>query len=96
MRRILVENARRKQQLKHGGGLNRIDLDRVDPAASASSEQLLALEDALRTLEGDDPIAAKVFKLRYFAGLSVEQAAEMLGINRNTLRKKLKLHGLEK
>ena len=84
MRRILVENARRKQQLKHGGGLQRVDLDQAAPVANASPEQLLALEDALSKLDQDDPTAAKVFKLRYCAGLSVEQAAELLGVSRAT------------
>ena len=84
MRRILVENARRKQQLKHGGGMQRVDLDRAAPVTNASAEELLALEDALCKLDEDDPTAAKVFKLRYFAGLSVEQAAELLGVSRAT------------
>ncbi len=84
MRRILVENARRKQQLKHGGGLQRVDLDQAAEVTNASPEQLLALEDALSKLDQDDPTAAKIFKLHYFAGLSVEQAAELLGVSRAT------------
>ena len=84
MRRILVESARRKQQLKHGGGMQRVDLDQAAPVSNASAEQLLALEDALGKLDEDDPTAAKVFKLHYFAGLSVEQAAELLGVSRAT------------
>ncbi|MHC4401577.1 MAG: ECF-type sigma factor [Planctomycetota bacterium] len=84
MRRILVENARRKQQLKYGGGLQRVDLDHAAPVTNASPEQLLALEDALSQLDRDDPTAAKVFKLHYFAGLSMEQAAEVLSVSRAT------------
>src|SRR5205085_4346223 len=84
MRRILVENARRKQELKHGGGLNRVDLDHAAPVTNASPEQLMALDDAIRQLDQDDPEAGQVFKLRYFAGLSVEQAAECMGISRAT------------
>jgi RNA polymerase sigma factor (TIGR02999 family) len=84
MRRILVENARRKQELKHGGGLNRVDLDHAAPVTNASPEQLIALDDAIGQLDEDDPEAGQVFKLRYFAGLSVEQAAECLGISRAT------------
>jgi RNA polymerase sigma factor (TIGR02999 family) len=84
MRRILVENARRKQQGKYGGGLTRVDLDHAAPVPNASPDQLLALEDALSTLDQDDPTAAKVFKLRYFGGLSIEQAAEVLGVSRAT------------
>jgi RNA polymerase sigma factor (TIGR02999 family) len=84
MRRILVENARRKQQEKYGGGLTRIDLDHAAPVTNASPEQLLALEDGLNALDRDDPVAAQVFKLRYFAGLSIEQAAEVQGVSRAT------------
>ena len=84
MRRILVENARRKQELKHGGELNRVDLDHAAPVTNASPEQLMALDDAIRQLDQEDPAAGQVFKLRYFAGLSVEQAAECLGISRAT------------
>ena len=84
MRRILVENARRKQELKHGGHLQRVNLDQAAPATNASPEQLIDLDDALSQLDQDDPHAAQVFKLRYFAGLSVEQAAESLGISRAT------------
>ncbi len=84
MRRILVENARRKQELKHGGGLQRVDLDDAVPLTTASPDQLIDLDDALIQLDHADPHAAQVFKLRYFAGLSVEQAAEVLGISRAT------------
>jgi RNA polymerase sigma factor (TIGR02999 family) len=84
MRRILVENARRKQQGKYGGGLTRVDLDHAAPVTNASPEQLLTLEEALSALDQDDPTAAKVFKLHYFAGLSMEQAAEVLGVSRAT------------
>jgi len=84
MRRILVENARRKQQLKHGGDLRRIDLEQAAPVTTASPDQLLVIDDALSQLDQEDPTASEVFKLRYFAGLSVEQAAESLGISRAT------------
>jgi RNA polymerase sigma factor (TIGR02999 family) len=84
MRRILVENARRKRELKHGGGLHRVSLDHAAPVTHASPEQLVTLNDALSCLEQDDPTAAQVFKLRYFAGLTIEQAAESLGVSRAT------------
>jgi len=84
MRRILVENARRKQEPKHGGGLGRVDLDQVEPVTNASPEQLVALDDALYQLGKADAMAAELFKLRYFAGLSVEQAGDALGISRAT------------
>jgi RNA polymerase sigma factor (TIGR02999 family) len=84
MRRILVENARRKREIKHGGGLHRVNLDHAAPVTNASPEQIVELNDALSRLEQDDPAAAEIFKRRYFAGLTVEQAAESLGISRAT------------
>jgi len=84
MRRILVETARRKRELKHGGDLHRVNLDHAAPVTHASAEQMVALNDALSCLEHDDPAAAQVFKLRYFAGLTIEQAAESLGVSRAT------------
>ena len=82
MRRILVENARRKQADKHGGGRPRVDLA-ADLAAPASrSDDLVALDEALSRLEGHDADAARLVKLRYFAGLSHQEAAEALGLSR--------------
>jgi RNA polymerase sigma factor (TIGR02999 family) len=82
MRRILVESARRKQRLRHGGGRRRVDLAAADPAAPAPPEELLALDEALIRLAREDPRAAEVVKLRFFAGLSVEEASRALGISR--------------
>ena len=79
MRRILVENARRKRAEKHGGQFERQDLDDVDIAAPAPSDDLLALNEALSKLEAEDPVKAQVVKLRYFAGLTEEDAASVLG-----------------
>ena len=76
MRRILVDNARRKRAQKRGGGRARQDLDDVDIAAPAPSEDLLALDEALAKLEAKDPVKAQLVKLRYFAGLSEEDAAQ--------------------
>jgi RNA polymerase sigma factor (TIGR02999 family) len=84
MRRILVENARRKQHLKRGGDLKRVDLEETHLITNASSEQLLALNDALQQLCQEDRIGGEIFKLRYFAGMSVDQAAETLGVPRAT------------
>src|SRR3954468_2754523 len=75
MRRILVDNARRKQAEKHGGRLARQELDDVDIAAPAPSEDLLALDEARAKLEANDPVKGELVKLRYFAGLSEEDAA---------------------
>jgi RNA polymerase sigma factor (TIGR02999 family) len=84
MRRILIDNARRKRTEKHGGQRERLDLDAVDIAADAPSEDLLALDEALTKFAAEDPIKAEVVKLRYFAGLSEEEAARALGISRTT------------
>ena len=84
MRRILIENARRKQAEKHGGGLSRRSLDEVDITTETPSEDLLALDVALTKLAADEPEKAQLVNLRYFAGLSVEDAANALGISRAT------------
>jgi RNA polymerase sigma factor (TIGR02999 family) len=84
MRRILVENARRKASRKHGEGLNRIDLDQIEIAAAARSDDLIALDEALSRLAREDPQTAELVKLRYFSGLSNKQAAEVLGISPRT------------
>ncbi len=82
MRRILIENIRRKSRVKRGGGLEYQDLDRIDQPALPPPEELLAINDALEKLAADDPQAAELVKLRYFAGYSLEEAAELLGISR--------------
>jgi len=84
MRRILVENARRKGRAKAGGGLRRIELGDVKAAAGGPDVDLLALDEVLGRLEAHDPAKAGLVKLRYFAGLSIEEAAEALGISRTT------------
>jgi RNA polymerase sigma factor (TIGR02999 family) len=84
MRRILVDNARRKRAEKHGGRLERQQLDGIEIEAQAPSEDLLALDEALSRLEAKDPVKAQLVKLRYFAGLSEEEAAQALGISRAT------------
>jgi RNA polymerase sigma factor (TIGR02999 family) len=85
MRRILIDNARRKKALKHGGGRQRIDLADVAPAdyCGVALEDILALDEALQKLAEKDKTKADLVKLRYFAGLTCEQAAEMLGISRS-------------
>jgi RNA polymerase sigma factor (TIGR02999 family) len=83
MRRILVDGARRKQAEKRGGQRCRVALDEADVAA-APAEDLLALDEALERLSQHDAVAGKLVQLRYFAGLSVEQAAEALGVSTAT------------
>jgi RNA polymerase sigma factor (TIGR02999 family) len=84
MRRLLVENARRKKRLKRGGGRRRLDLEQVEPAVPVPQEDLLALDEALDLLAAEDPPKAALVKLRFFAGLSVEEAGRCLGISRAT------------
>jgi RNA polymerase sigma factor (TIGR02999 family) len=84
MRRILVESARRKKRLKRGGDRARQSLDDLDPAAPEACDDLLALDEALSQLGDSDPKAAELVKLRYFAGLTVAQAAEALGVSPRT------------
>ncbi|HEX3316270.1 MAG TPA: ECF-type sigma factor [Gemmataceae bacterium] len=84
MRRILVESARRKHRLKRGGDRSRIDLEHVEASSTAPSEDLLAIDEALNRLAQEDPRKAELVKLRFFAGLSIEEAAQCLEISRAT------------
>jgi RNA polymerase sigma factor (TIGR02999 family) len=84
MRRILIENARRKGRLKRGGGLQRVELDPAHLTVGSPGEDLLAVDEALERLAHDDAQAALLVKLRYFTGLSIEEAAEMAGLSRST------------
>ncbi|MBP8305005.1 MAG: sigma-70 family RNA polymerase sigma factor [Phycisphaerae bacterium] len=87
MRRILIENARRKHRLKRGAGQNRLDADEAEIVAEAPSEDLLALDEALGRLEAADRTKADLVKLRYFAGLTLEQASDVLGISPTTAKR---------
>jgi len=87
MRRILIENARRKQCRKHGGQLERVDISDVDVAVNAADEQLILVDDALQKLEKEDPSAAELIKLRFFAGMTNEEAARNLGLSERTARR---------
>jgi RNA polymerase sigma factor (TIGR02999 family) len=84
MRRILVENARRKRAEVHGGGRQRVALAAGDWLSRATPDEIVALDDSLARLAEDDPQAAEVFKLRVFAGMSLEEAARSLGLSRTT------------
>jgi RNA polymerase sigma factor (TIGR02999 family) len=84
MRRILVESARRKRSPKHGGGRQRIDLADADAGYLINDDEVLAVDEALEQLAAEDPQATRLVQLRYFAGMSVEEAAEFLGIARST------------
>src|SRR3954462_3453866 len=82
MRRILVENARRKGREKHGGEFNRVELIESDLAITIPDERLLAIDEALDRLAKEDPQAAELVKLRVFAGFSISEAADVLGLSR--------------
>lgn len=84
MRRILVENARRKRRLKRGGDKLRQELIEAEIAAPQIKHDLLALDEALDALSAEDPAKCDLVKLRFFAGLTIEQAAESLGISTST------------
>jgi RNA polymerase sigma factor (TIGR02999 family) len=82
MRRILIDNARRKRAEKHGGGRERISLENL--AAAPADDEILALNEALEKLAANDPLKAQLVELRYFAGMTGDQAAEVLGISPST------------
>ncbi len=88
MRRILIDNARRKKSLKRGGKHRKISLDEISPknVDCCSIDELIALDDALMKLSEEDKIKAELVKLRYFAGLSFEQTADILGISTTTAK----------
>jgi RNA polymerase sigma factor (TIGR02999 family) len=87
MRRILVDNARRKRRPKHGGDRRRVGLDSIALPAEDRVHDLLALDEALTALAAREPLKAELVKLRYFAGLSVEEAAACLGISAATAKR---------
>jgi RNA polymerase sigma factor (TIGR02999 family) len=84
MRRILVDNARRKRSRKRGGGQVRQELDEARLPAPQPTDDLLALDEALNKLAAKDKVKADLVQLRYFAGLTLEQAAQVLGLSRST------------
>jgi RNA polymerase sigma factor (TIGR02999 family) len=84
MRRILIESARGKQRLKRGGDRKRVDLESFHLASSASPDELLVLDEMIVKLGTEDPDAAQIVTLRYFAGMSVEEAAQLMGISRSS------------
>lgn len=87
MRRILVENARRKKRLKRGGNQQRVDFDKIEIPAPMPDEELLALDEALDRLAEKDPRAADLVKLCYFVDLTQEQAAKELGVSISTVER---------
>jgi len=87
MRRILIENARRKRAVRHGGNQQRVDIDEVEIAANAKEDELLAINEALERFTAHDKQKAELVKLRYFVGMTNEEAAEILGISVPTAKR---------
>jgi len=84
MRRILIDRARRRRAIRHGGGQKRMNVEDIDLAAPDSDDQLLAVSDALDKLAEQNPVKAELVKLRYFAGMTLEEAAKVLNISART------------
>jgi RNA polymerase sigma factor (TIGR02999 family) len=87
MRRILIDNARRKHSLKRGAGIACLDLDHVEVAAQADEESLLRVNEALEQLAAEDPPSAELIKLRFFVGLTNQEAAQALGISERSAKR---------
>src|SRR5437667_8000589 len=87
MRRILIDNARRKRSLKRGAGAHRLDLDQVDVAVKADDETLLLINEALEKLAVEDPQSAELIKLRFFVGMTNEEAAQALGVSERSAKR---------
>jgi len=88
MRRILIESARRKQRIRHGGGTQRVSLEEIELPAAMPSEELIALEEGLNGLQKLDAQAADLIALHFFAGFTLEQAGQLLGVSRRTAYRK--------
>jgi RNA polymerase sigma factor (TIGR02999 family) len=87
MRRILIERARRRLRIRHGGGQERVDLEAAEEVGTESDEHLLAVHEALERLEAGDSVKAQVVKLRFFVGLSDAEVGEALGISARTVER---------
>jgi len=87
MRRILIDHARRKNRIRHGKGLSRVDLDQVNLAVDAEDDTLLRVDEVLEKLATEDRLKAELVKLRYFAGLSIPEAAQALGLSESTAKR---------
>jgi RNA polymerase sigma factor (TIGR02999 family) len=87
MRRILIDKARRKNRVRHGQGLARVDLARVDVAVEADDDTLVCVDEALDRLAAKDPLKAELVKLRFFVGLSIAEAGRTLGLSESTTKR---------
>lgn len=87
MRRILIDNARRKRALRHGGGQRRMDVQEIEIAAVVMDDDLLEVNEALERFAAQDKQKAELVKLRYFTGLTIDEAAEILGVSEPTAKR---------
>ena len=87
MRRILIDRARRKRAMRHGGGQKRVDVEDVEIASATADDQLLAVNEALDKLAMQDKQKAELVKLRYFIGMTIEEAAQILGVSEPTAKR---------
>jgi RNA polymerase sigma factor (TIGR02999 family) len=87
MRHILIDRARRKNRVRHGKGLQRVNLEQVDLATAADDDTLLQVDEALTKFAKEDPIKAQLVKLRYFVGLSIPEAAATMGMSESTAKR---------
>ena len=87
MRRIMIERARRKSRIKHGGGQERVNIEKIDIADALPDEKVLLVDEALERLEKEDPETAQIVKLRFFGGLNNDEIAKITGINGRTVRR---------
>ena len=87
MRRILIDNARRKAALKHGGGQERVPIEDLEITAATLDEHILMIDEALQRLEAEDPQKARIVSLKFFGGLNNEETAETLGISLSTVKR---------
>ena len=87
MRRILIDNARRKKRVRHGQGLTRVDLDKVDLAIQADADTLVRVDEALQKLAVEDRVKAELVKLRYFVGLTIPEAGRALRLSDSTAKR---------
>jgi RNA polymerase sigma factor (TIGR02999 family) len=87
MRRILIENARRKSRLKRGGDQARIDIEQLELAATTPDDKVLLIDDALERLQTEDPEKARIVVLKFFGGLTNQEVAENLGVTERTVER---------
>ena len=87
MRRILIENARRKSRLKRGGGMARLDIDSIELAEATPDEKILLIDEALEKLQAENPERARIVVMKFFAGLTNQEVAESLGVTERTVER---------